>query len=102
MKVKNCPLRFALALCLAAAAFTTANAADPVRGAAKPVVHLISLGDSDADIGRHVGEDAENTAAAFQKAFADAGRANQLKTYLLLGADAAREPLFRTIADLDV
>lgn len=94
--------RSVLALCLAAASFAAPSVkANPDDA---PTVHLVAIGDLDVgdDFGKKVAEDARNTVTTFEKAFANAGKAKQLKTRLLLGKDVTPENVLDGIAKLDV
>src|SRR5688572_30645412 len=94
--------RFVLALSLVAAGISVpaifGNPADA------PTVHLVAIGDLDVggDFGQKVAEDAQNTVTAFERAFAKAGKANQLKPHLLLGQDVSPENILNVIAKLEV
>jgi hypothetical protein len=93
---------FVLALTLVAAGvgapFVNGNPSDP------PTVHLVAIGDLDVGgkFGTKVAEDARNTIAIFEKAFVKAGKANQLKTSLLLGKEVTPDNVLDVIAKLDV
>ena len=102
--------RFVLALSLAA---VTGFSLAPVRGNAeeKPVVHLVAIGDLDVDegvpekdkyFGKKVAEDARHIVATFEQAFAKAGKADQLKTKLLIGKDVTPDKVLQTINKLEV
>lgn len=104
MKRLSFPHRLVLAVCLSAIVVFSAAAA-PVSGhnPAAPIVHLISIGDSDVgDIGKNVAEDARNTVAAFEQAFAREGRSHQLNSMLILGEDVREAVILQKIAALNV
>lgn len=92
--------RLVLAVCLSA---TFASSASAAPQNARPIVHLIAIGDSDVgDIGRYVGEDARNTTAAFQQAFEQAGKSHQLNSILILGGEVREKAIRRRIENLKV
>jgi hypothetical protein len=92
--------RFVLALSLVAATFGAALA----NPAEKPVVHVIAIGDVDlgGDFGKKVAEDARNIVATFEECFAKAGKADQLKTRLMLGTEVTPDTVLEAIAEVKV
>jgi hypothetical protein len=91
-------------LALAFAAIGIGAPAVYADGNEKPTVHLVAIGDLDVggEFGQKVAADAENIVATFEKAFAKAGKANQLKTQLLLGKDVTPANTLDLIARLNV
>lgn len=103
--------RFVLALCLTSATFAGSSAHG--NAAETPTVHLVAIGDLDVNkhvekdgsikysmFGVKVAEDARNIVATFDSAFAKAGKAQQLKTHLLLGEAVTPDNVVAMIAKL--
>ncbi len=71
--------------------------------AGSATVHLVAIGDSlDSNIGPSLADDARNMVTTFQRAFAQAGRAQQLKSHLILDKDANPHYILKVIAGLPI
>ncbi|MBX9680213.1 MAG: caspase family protein [Gemmataceae bacterium] len=87
--------RMVLALCLAAVIVPSASAA--------PTLHLVAFGDSnDPKLGPKLADDAHNIVSAFTRSFERAGRANQLRTHVLVGDDVTPARILATVERLAV
>jgi hypothetical protein len=104
--------RFVLALCL-----TTTGLAVPVAHATAeemPAIHVVAIGDLDvgmevedgkvvySSFGIKVAEDAKDMLATFEKAFAKADKADQLKTHLILGEDVTPRHVLDVVGKVPV
>ncbi len=113
MSVSTSLRGFVLVLSLAAAGL----AAHAVQGNFddQPVVHLVVIGDLNvgsqiekdgnikySDFGMKVAEDATNIITTFESAFIKAGKANQLKTHLILGKEVTPGNVLGVVAKLPV